>query len=201
VKAGAEAQASFHRRSVNVWSENTEQAADDVREAAAGVEAAVVLVAGDPKAIGLLREHLTDQPPVGEPVYVDGGRSDTSALAGLRASVDAAMREAMTARHRGVLDTLEAEPAGGRALQGIPAVKEALAQGRVETLLLAADRSGDPVLHASRRDPQVLAPTRRRWATTRRCSARPRRRCCCARPLWAVPPSPRSCRLPVRRTV
>ncbi|MFK4593518.1 baeRF2 domain-containing protein [Streptomyces pristinaespiralis] len=156
VKAGAEAQASFHRRSVNVWSENTEQAADDVREAAAGVEAAVVLVAGDPKAIGLLREHLTDQPPVGELVYVDGGRSDTSALAGLRASVDAAMREAMTARHRSVLDTLEAELAGGRALQGIPAVKEALAQGRVETLLLAADRSGDPVLHASRRDPQVL---------------------------------------------
>ncbi|MFF7177498.1 Vms1/Ankzf1 family peptidyl-tRNA hydrolase [Streptomyces sp. NPDC008121] len=156
VKAGAEAQASFHRRSVNVWSENTRQAADAVREAAAAVDAAVVLIAGDPKAIGLLREHLSDQPPAGELVYVEGGRSDTSARTALRASVDEAMRKAMTARHRSVLDTLEAELAEGRALQGIPAVKEALAEGRVDTLLLAADRSGDPDLYASRHNPRVL---------------------------------------------
>lgn len=157
VRAGAEAQASFHRRSVNLWTENTGQAAADVREAAAGVEAAVVLVAGDPKAVGLLREHLTDRPPAGELVYVEGGRTDASARAGLRAGVDAAMRKAMTARHRSVLDTLEAELAGGRARQGIPAVKVALAEGRVRMLLLAADRSGDPDLYASRRDPQALA--------------------------------------------
>ncbi|WP_245833902.1 Vms1/Ankzf1 family peptidyl-tRNA hydrolase [Streptomyces aidingensis] len=156
VRAGAEAQASFHRRAVNVWAENTRQAAADVREAAAGVDAAVILVAGDPKAVGLLREHLTAQPPVGDVVYVDGGRTDASARAGLRASVDMAMRDAMTARHRHVLDAMEDELAGGRALQGIPAVKEALAQGRVDTLLLAADRSGDPDLYASRRDPRVL---------------------------------------------
>ncbi|KAF4408398.1 MULTISPECIES: Vms1/Ankzf1 family peptidyl-tRNA hydrolase [Streptomyces] len=156
VKAGAEAKASFHRRSVNLWTENTGQAAADVRQAAADVDAAVILVAGDPKAVGLLREHLTAQPPAGELVYIEGGRTDASAREGLRESVDAAVREAMTARHRSVLNILEAELAGGRGLQGIPAVKEALAEGKVETLLLAADRSADPELYGSRRDPRVV---------------------------------------------
>ncbi len=66
------------------------------------------------------------------------------------------MHEVMASRHRAVLERLEAELAGGRALQGIPAVKEALAEGRVEPLLLAADRGADPVLFASRRDPRAL---------------------------------------------
>ncbi|MGI5467205.1 hypothetical protein [Streptomyces sp. CA-132043] len=158
VRAGAEAQPSFHRRSVNVWSENTAQAADDVRAAAAEVDAAVILIAGDPKALGLLREHLAERPPAGRLVYVEGGRADASARAGLRASVDEAVREAMDAGHRQVLEELKSKPAGGheQALEGIPAVKEALAQGRVETLFLAADRTGDPELYASRRDPMAL---------------------------------------------
>lgn len=160
VRAGAEAKASFHRRTVNLWTENTGQAADDVRAAMARVEAAVVLVAGDPKAVGLLREHLAARQPDGEVFYVEGGRTDSSARAALRASVDAAMHEVMTNRHRDVLARLEGELAGGRALQGIPAVKEALSEGRVETLLLAADRSEDPVLFASRRDPRALGTER-----------------------------------------
>ncbi len=45
----------------------------------------------------------------------------------------------MAASHHNVLGTLEAELAGGHALQGTPALKEALTQGRVETLLLAAE--------------------------------------------------------------
>ncbi|GAB2745923.1 hypothetical protein GCM10027174_19740 [Salinifilum aidingensis] len=66
VRAGAVSHAQYHRRSVNLWTENPAQVAEDVREAAAEVEAAVVLIAGDPKAIGLLREHLkTVHRPVG----------------------------------------------------------------------------------------------------------------------------------------
>lgn len=156
VRGGAEAQASYHRRSVNLWTENTGQAAEDVRDAAAEVGAEVILVAGDPKAVGLLREHLTTRPPAGRVVYVEGGRADASALTGLRASVDDAMREAMTERHRRTLGDLEARFAGGEALQGFPAVKEALSEGRVETLFLAAARAGDPALFASRRDPRAL---------------------------------------------
>ncbi|WP_237323488.1 hypothetical protein [Streptomyces sp. MOE7] len=73
-------------------------------------------------------------------------RTDDSAREALRASVDAAMHEVMASRHRAVLERLEAELTGGRALQGIPAVKEALAEGRVETLLL----------HGRRRRPAAL---------------------------------------------
>ncbi|MFH9126333.1 hypothetical protein ACH4KC_02775 [Streptomyces griseoaurantiacus] len=156
VRAGAEAMASYHRRTVHVWEENTSVAADDVRAAAAEVGAAVVLIAGDPKALGLLRENLTARPPAGELVYVEGGRTDASARQGLRASVDEAMREAMARSHQEVLRRLDEELAGGRAAEGIPAVEEALSQGRVEALLLAADRGADPTLYASRRDPRLL---------------------------------------------
>ncbi|MFE2156807.1 hypothetical protein ACFW9M_03230 [Streptomyces lydicus] len=78
VRAGAEAMGSYHRRTVNLWTENTEQAADDVRAAVASVEAAVVLVAGDPKAVGLLREHLAARQSDAEVVYIEGGRTDDS---------------------------------------------------------------------------------------------------------------------------
>ncbi|RRO14720.1 hypothetical protein EIL87_18420 [Saccharopolyspora rhizosphaerae] len=153
VRAGAVSHAAYHRRSVNLWSENTEQVAEDVRQAAEEVDAAVILIAGDPKAIGLLRQHLATAPPSGRIVYVEGGRTDQSAVDGLRASVDEAMHEAMVESHREVLDTLEAELAGGQALRGMNPVMEALSEGRVDTLLLAADRTGDPNLVASRRDP------------------------------------------------
>lgn len=157
VRAGREAHASYHRRSVNLWSENTAQVAEDIRAAASEVDAAVIVVAGDPKAIGLLREHLAERPPTGRIVYVEGGRGEEEAL---RESVDAAMREAMEESHRQVLDDLDAQLAGGRALQGIPAVQDALAEGRVETLLMSPDRAADPRLFASRRDPKVLATDR-----------------------------------------
>ncbi|MFF7701027.1 hypothetical protein [Streptomyces lydicus] len=97
-------------------------------------------------AVGLLREHLAARQKDAEVVYVKGGRTDDSAGEALRASVDAAMHEVMASRHRAVLERLEAELTGGRALQGIPAVKEALAEGRVETLLL----------HGRRRRPAAL---------------------------------------------
>lgn len=157
VRAGAVSHASYHRRSVNLWSENTGQVAEDIRDAAAEVDAAVILIAGDPKAIGLLREHLGTRPPAGRLVYVEGGRTDQSALDGLRASVDTAMRQAMLESHQRVLDQLDAKLAGGLALQGLVPVMEALSQGRVETLLMAADRSGDPDLVGSRRDRLAVA--------------------------------------------
>jgi len=157
VRGGAEAHASYHRRTVNLWSENAAQAAADVRAAIEEVGAQVVLVAGDPKAVGLLREHLDDRSLPGTVVYVEGGRADDTALAALRDSVEDAVSAASDASHRAALDELEGRLAGGLALQGLPAVKEALAQGRVETLFLAADRSADPQLYSTRTNPLDLA--------------------------------------------
>ncbi|WP_255945869.1 baeRF2 domain-containing protein [Streptomyces odontomachi] len=156
VRAGAEAQASFHRRTASVWGANTARAAEDVRDAVAAVEAEVILVAGDPKAFGLLREHLA--PMVSCPlVQVGGGRTDASARAALRSAADQALREVMAANHADALRQLGEALAGDRALQGIPAVKEALSQGRVQTLFLAPVGTEDEsLLYASQRDRQVL---------------------------------------------
>ncbi|MDI3387831.1 hypothetical protein QIS99_16720 [Streptomyces sp. B-S-A8] len=155
VRAGAEAQASFHRRTVNVWNENTAQAAQDVREAVDAVEAQVVLVAGDPKAYGILREHLETLPvPL---VQVGGGRADDEARAALRQGADAALAEVSATAHRTALEELKEALGRGQALEGIPAVKEALAAGRVETLFLAPDSdAANATLFASRKDPLLL---------------------------------------------
>ncbi|MGW8375064.1 hypothetical protein [Streptomyces sp. ODS28] len=156
VKGGAEAQASYHRRTENLWDENTGQAAEEVRAAADAVDAAVILVAGDPKAMGLLREHLAG-PAVPPLEHIGGGRTDVQARAALRESADAALREVMADRHARVLRGLEEHLAGEQALQGLPAVKEALSEGRVETLFLdGEDEAGEVTLYASRREPLVL---------------------------------------------
>ncbi|PRI12071.1 Vms1/Ankzf1 family peptidyl-tRNA hydrolase [Leucobacter massiliensis] len=161
VRGGAEAQATYHRRSENLWSENAAQTAADIRAAIDAVSAEVVFVAGDPKAIGMLREHLGERLLEDRVVFVHGGRADEGSLATLRESVDAGMDVAMRQSHRAVLDAFEAKLAGGLALQGMPAVMEALSEGRVETLLLAADRDQDPELYALRDEPIALgtAPT------------------------------------------
>ncbi|GAB2745917.1 hypothetical protein GCM10027174_19730 [Salinifilum aidingensis] len=53
------------------------------------------------------------------------------------------MRQAMVESHQEVLDQLAAQLAGGQALQGTGPVMEALAQGRVETLLLRSAAHGN----------------------------------------------------------
>ncbi len=159
VRAGAEAQASFHRRTVNVWSENTEQAAQDVRDAVDAVDAEVILVAGDPKAFGLLRDHLG---PLAERlVKVGGGRTDAQARAALREAADTALHEISAESHRDALRQLESALDGDQALQGIPAVKEALAEGRVDTLYMAPPTATQDVpLFTSERNPRALATDR-----------------------------------------
>ncbi|MFF9481349.1 Vms1/Ankzf1 family peptidyl-tRNA hydrolase [Streptomyces sp. NPDC014733] len=159
VRAGAEAQASFHRRTVNVWSENAEQAARDVRDAVDAVDAEVVMVAGDPKALGLLRDHLG--PPAERLVKVGGGRTDAQSRAALREAAGAALHEISAESHRDALRQLESALDGGQALQGIPAVKEALAEGRVDTLYMAPPSDAPDVpLFASERNPRALATDR-----------------------------------------
>jgi hypothetical protein len=75
----------------------------------------------------------------------------------LRASVDEAVDAAMRGSHDQVLSRFVDGLPDGRSVQGMPTVKEMLAAGRVEVLLLAADRSADPRLWGSRSDPMLVA--------------------------------------------
>jgi len=157
VRAGGISSGHFHRRTENLWDRNTREAAAAVAEAIDAVGASLVLVGGDDKAAALLRDHLGPVRDV-EIETVSGGRADVGAIRSLRASADAAIDRAMRRSHEAVLTRFaQSLGADDRAVEGITAVKAALAAGRVEVLLLAADRTRDPQLWGSRTDPMTLA--------------------------------------------
>jgi hypothetical protein len=157
VGAGGVSMASYHRRTVNAWTSNAAGVAREVVEAAADVDAALVFVGGDVKAVPLLREQLAAAGLDAEVVEVAGGRGGRHAEESLREAVDEALAHASTASHRKVMDGYGDALGEGRAVHGIPAVSEAFASGAVETLLLSADRAQDPMKWASPDDPRLIA--------------------------------------------
>jgi peptide subunit release factor 1 (eRF1) len=160
VGAGGPSMASYHRRSVNAWTSNAAGVAREVVQAAEEVKAALVFVGGDPKAIPLLHEQLAAAGLEAEVVGVPGGRGGRDALASLRKAVDEALVEASMDSHTKMMDAYSDALGEGRAVHGIPAVSEALANGAVETLLLAADREADPMKWAANSDPRLIASAR-----------------------------------------
>ncbi|MET8212903.1 Vms1/Ankzf1 family peptidyl-tRNA hydrolase [Streptomyces sp. NPDC005373] len=153
VKAGGPSKASYHRRTENVWDRNTAGVAEEIAQAVASVDAAVVFVGGDDKATAALR----DQPALTvlnvAVVDVSGGRGGDDALASLRRSVDEALASASARAHAEAFEQYTAAAGTGTGISSIPAVADALAEGRVGTLLLAADRSNDPLQWSSADDP------------------------------------------------
>ncbi|WP_329493812.1 Vms1/Ankzf1 family peptidyl-tRNA hydrolase [Kitasatospora herbaricolor] len=157
VRAGGPSQASYHRRSVNVWTENAAAAAAEIAEACEAVAADLVFVGGDPKAAAILHDQLTERRPGVEVVEVSGGRGGEDAIAVLRSAVDEAVATASSRSHAAAVAEYRSALAQNLAVHGIPAVSTALAEGRVATLLLAADRSDDPRQWAADANPLLVA--------------------------------------------
>ena len=157
VGAGGPSMASYHRRSVNAWTKNAAGVAREVVGAAADIGAALVFVGGDPKAVPLLHEQLDVLGLDAEVVEVPGGRGGRDSMESLRGAVEDAVAEVSLARHRKVMAEYGDALGEGRAVHGIPAVSEAFARGAVETLLLSAERDGDPLKWASPTDPRMIA--------------------------------------------
>ncbi|MET8212542.1 Vms1/Ankzf1 family peptidyl-tRNA hydrolase [Streptomyces sp. NPDC005373] len=157
VKAGGPSKASYHRRTENLWDRNTAGVAEEIASAVDAVDAAVVFVGGDDKATAALRDQPALQGLGVDVVEIAGGRGGDDALASLRRSVDAALGAASERTHADAYAKYVAAAGAGTGVSSIPAVSEALAEGRVETLLLSADRSGDPDKWSSSKEPLVVA--------------------------------------------
>ncbi|MBR7838074.1 hypothetical protein KDL01_32675 [Actinospica durhamensis] len=156
VGAGGPSMASYHRRAVNAWTDNAAGVAREAAEAATGVDARVAVIAGDPKAIPLLREELAAQGLGAEIVEVPGGRRDDAAAA-MREAVEYALADISRADHERMMTAYSDALGRNRAVHGIPAVIDALARGSVDTLLLSADRSADPMKWATAEDAMLIA--------------------------------------------
>ena len=131
----------FQQRVENNWAANAREVAAVVADHAARVKAAVVIVAGDPRARGLLRSELPRflEPDVEIAQLSEGGREAGASHAELDdAILSVLLQRALRERAR-VLDRLGAARGHDLAVTGVAAVVSAVRRSQVDTLVLADD--------------------------------------------------------------
>jgi hypothetical protein len=139
VQAGGWSQRRYQQRAENVWERNAEEAAAEVAKLVERIGARLVVAAGDVRAVQLLRDslprELADILQVVDGNRAADGSSDELAEAAARLVADSVARDTVA-----VVEKLR-EEAGqhDRAAEGPARVIEALAQGRVEVLLVDDD--------------------------------------------------------------
>ena len=138
-KPGGWSQRRYQQRAEDQWDRNAKQVADRVVELFNEIDARIVVVAGDERALEKLRGHLPPQ-VLDKVREIDGGRA---ADGGDDAMFDEAVRAVATAVASETVALLEKykeeKGQGDRAAEGVARVLEALAAAQVDTLLIADD--------------------------------------------------------------
>lgn len=152
VKVGGWTHRGYQRRTEETWENNAALLATDVTALVTALHPSLVLVAGDVRARGLLRQHLA--PSARELVRVVEHPGDDVPRAEV---VDEYVREAARAEVRAVREQVAQELGrGGAAAAGLPDVRFALERAQVRTLVLdmafvaePADEGFDELLRAA----------------------------------------------------
>lgn len=136
---GGWSQPRYQRRAEDSWHHNAVAVADVVIHELDRVEASLLLVAGDVRAVQMLRDYLhkTFKRQLDERVLPGGRSADGSAPAHLQAIADAVADHA-GARGAALLDAGTSGP-GGDLVEGAEATLTALAEGRLRTLFVLDD--------------------------------------------------------------
>jgi hypothetical protein len=138
-KPGGWSQRRYQNRAENLWEQNAKAVADQVATLVDEIGARLVVVAGDVRAVQLLREHLPE-PVAGLLREVDGSRAPGS---GLDEIADDVVKLAATVAAEDTVELLRQfkQERGQRdlAAEGVSATIAALAAARVDTLLIHDD--------------------------------------------------------------
>lgn len=140
---GGWSQRRYQNRAENLWEQNAKAVADQVAALADETKARLIVVAGDVRALQLLREHLPDR--TAELLReVDGSRAPGS---GLDEIADDVVKLTATVVAEDTVEFLRQfkEERGQRdlAVEGAKSTIEALAAARVDTLLIHDDPDDD----------------------------------------------------------
>jgi hypothetical protein len=143
VAAGGWSQRRYQERAEGVWESNAKEVADIVARLADRVGAGLVAVAGDVRAVQLLKDSLPER-LAGVVHVLDGSRAtdgapdvDADQLQAALASVSAHDDDLLIEK------LLEEHGQGDRAAVGVDATVAALAQAQVQVLLLHDDPDDD----------------------------------------------------------
>lgn len=139
-----------------LWRENTAKVAEHVREAARRVGAELIIVGGDEEAIAYLRDNLGPRQLTVPIRVVPGGRGGTDAEERLHKAAEDALREFVVERHDAFLEDYQRKLAHDQAVRGTTPLLPMLSEARVETLLLGAERDGEPELWGSFNEPLLV---------------------------------------------
>jgi Bacterial archaeo-eukaryotic release factor family 2 len=159
VQAGGWSQRRYQQRAEDSWEQNAEQVAERVTRLVDQIEPVFVAVAGDVRAVALLRESLPER--VGELVHV----VEKEIPRKLEES-DPIPEDLWALVHQHVRETTEgllarfAEERGqhDKAVEGVEATARALAMAQVAVLLIADASEDDRQLWFGP-DPALLGPT------------------------------------------
>ena len=148
----------YQRRAENSWERNAGEVAVEVARLARWADAAVILVAGDVRAVQFLRDDLPGD--LATLVRAVGGeRWNADGSGGIHVDVDAVLDALAAEATRALLDRFaEARGRGDRAAEGADDVAGALRAGQVDTLLLADDAADARVAFFGD-DPHAVATT------------------------------------------
>lgn len=129
----------FQQRAENRWDQNAEGVAEEVQAMAQRIDARLIAVTGDVRAVQFLRDHLDDE-LVERMHVVDGGSVEAMAdeTVRLAATVVAEDTRDVLRRHRDA-------SAHGLGTSDPADTLEALAAGRVDTLLVDGDPDDERV--------------------------------------------------------
>jgi hypothetical protein len=134
-------QPRHERRAEDTWQHNAGAVARAATAAIRQVGGQLLLLAGDVRAVQLLRERL---PSVARRAIqvreLPGGRSPDGSAAARQAAIERALGEYADAQCADLLNRFVSEwRPGGNVVEGLPATAAALAEGRVHTLLVGDD--------------------------------------------------------------
>lgn len=133
----------FQQRVENNWTANAREVAAVVADCAARVDATVVMLAGDPRARGLLRTELPTflDPEVEIAQLSEGSRERGLSHHELDEAIQGVLLQRALRERTRVLDRLGAAGGHGRAVAGVGDVVAAVRRSQVDTLVLADDPS------------------------------------------------------------
>lgn len=158
VGPGGWSQRRFQQRAEDSWEQNAEQVAERVKRLVVRVRPAFVAVAGDVRAVSLLRESLPDE--VNELVHViEGERPWEGKGDPIPEEVHELVGKHVREQTEALLARFEEEQGQhDKAVEGMEATARALAQAQVAVLLIADEGEDDQSLWFGP-DPALLAPT------------------------------------------
>ena len=136
---GGWSQRKYQQRAENTWEQNAQDVAEQVTRLVDRVGARLVIVAGDVRAVQLLREALPRE--VSELLSeVPGGRSPDGSADMVAEEADRALTETVARDTSALVEKLREELGqGDRAVEGAERTLEALAMAQVEVLLVHDD--------------------------------------------------------------